>query len=524
MGNVGKWTLVAVLCGAACAKGVTEDKQSGVITPPGGGTGTDAGTPPPDAGPGDAGVPDAGPPDAGPPSKAVFDTPGPWPVANVTYGSAEGIQESPVVGVSTDEPVRNADGKITQNLWVATNSALYVMRPGDTKFTRFDGNDGLHLPGFPAASCDDSAGKLSPCPLGEAAPPGINEIVGGGSGDGYDGEVFVGYFGYHDWSPTDGTQQDSARHSGKLDRVRLKVDGSGKLSLEVVRLDMVSNNTVQFWHNKTVYKMVYDHRINPHELYVGCDHGVTKISPDKWKPSVGWFLSENNQQVWMSDHLHPRACFHQVCNGDSNLRLADWRGLGIDANGDLWVAGRYAASRIRYAADNRIWWQTPRPDGSVVNDPSFGDPYNGNCSGNRPIFCAPMEGDPVNLSAVAPAPDGRVWFASGILFNEPADVNYGIAVWQPHGPFTYYDPVNDAGMAEANVRDMLMLPDGRLVLAAPNSGLTFWDPATGKHSSIRAGQGIPDDRVLRIQLDTMVDPPALHVATRGGAAVLRVLP
>jgi hypothetical protein len=30
--------------------------------------------------------------------------------------------------------------------------------------------------------------------------------------------------------------------------------------------------------------------------------------------------------------------------------------------------------------------------------------------------------------------------------------------------------------------------------------------------------------VLRIQLDTMVDPPALHVATRGGAAVLRVLP
>jgi len=287
---------------------------------------------------------------------------------------------------------------------------------------------------------------------------------------------------------------------------------------------MVSNNTVQFWHNKTVFKMVYDHFIHAHELYVGCDHGVTKISPDKWKPSVGWFLSADQQQVWMSDHLHPRACFHQVCTGDSNLRLADWRGLGIDANGDLWVAGRYAASRIHYVADNTIWWQTPRPDGTIANDPSFGDPYDGNCSGNRPIFCAPLEGDPVNLSAVAPAPDGRVWFASGILFNEPGDVNYGIAVWQPHGPFTYYDPVRDAGMAEANVRDMLLLPDGRLVLAGPNSGLTFWDPATGKHASIRAGQGIPDDRILRIQLDTMVDPPALQVATRGGATVLRVLP
>jgi hypothetical protein len=30
--------------------------------------------------------------------------------------------------------------------------------------------------------------------------------------------------------------------------------------------------------------------------------------------------------------------------------------------------------------------------------------------------------------------------------------------------------------------------------------------------------------VLRLQLDTMVNPPALLVATTGGAAVLRVLP
>jgi hypothetical protein len=540
---VGKWTLVVALCGAACAKGVAEDKQSGVVTPPGGGTGTDAGTPP-DAGPGDAGGPDAGPVDAGHAGVTpVFGTPGPWPMANVTYGSADGIQESPVVGVSTDEPVKQADGTITQNLWVATNQALYLLRPGDKQFTRFDGNDGLHLPGFVAAMCHERSGSDSkPCPNGDAAAPGISEIVGGGSGDGYLGEVFVGYYAFHTWDLNDGTDLDPWRHNGKLDRVRIKADPSGKtvldtngkLQIEVIRFDMVSNNTAAFWHNKTVYKMVYDHGpwpdgprpgfVNKHELYVGCDHGVTKISPDMWKESVGWFLAEGNQQVWMSDHLHPRACLHQHCNGDSNLMLADWRGLGIDAQGDLWVGGRYAASRIRYVADNRIWWQTPRPDGSIANDPSFGDPYDGNCSGNRPVFCTPMEGDKVNISAVAPAPDGRVWFSSGILFNEAGDVNYGIAVWQPHGPFTYYDPVNDAGMAEANVRDKLVLPDGRLVLAGPNSGLTFWDPATGKHASIRAGQGIPDDRVLRIQLDAMVDPPALHVATRGGATVLRVLP
>ena len=79
-------------------------------------------------------------------------------------------------------------------------------------------------------------------------------------------------------------------------------------------------------------------------------------------------------------------------------------------------------------------------------------------------------------------------------------------------------------MNEVNVRDLVALPDGRLVLAGPNSGLVFWDPATGKHTQVRAGGGIPDDHVLRLELDTMVNPPALHVSTYGGAAVLRVLP
>jgi hypothetical protein len=526
VGNVGKWTLALALCGAACAKSQGADPGKPIVGAP------------------DAGIPDPGPVDAGTPDpaptavKPVFGTPGPWAMGkttgslgwpSTTYGSADGIQESPVVGVSTDEPVLQPDGSISQNLWVATNSALYLLRPGDKKFTRFDGHDGLHLPGFPAESCDDASGTLKPCPSGEAASPGINEIVGGGSGDGYIGEVFVGYYGYHDWSRSDdGTWTDPWRHSGKLDRVRLKADTSGKLTIEVIRFDMVSNATVEFWHNKTVYKMVYDHRIHPHELYVGTDHGVTKFSPDKWKPNDpppdNWFLGKNNAPVWMSDHLHPRACFHKICTDDSGLRLGGWRGLAIDDTGDLWVAGRYAAGKIRYVADNAEWWVTPRKDGMPAQTPSFGDPYEGNCSGNRPVFCVPQEGDYVNLSAVALTKDGTVWFTSGVLFGHAEDVNYGIASWAPRKPFTYYDPIRDVGMAEENVRDMLALPDGRLVLAGPNTGLTVWEPATGKRTSIRAGQGIPDDHVLRIQLDTMVDPPALHVATRGGAAVLRVLP
>jgi hypothetical protein len=512
VGKVGKWTLAVALCGAACAKSHVADQGNPVIVPTDAGPVADAG--PVDAGPPDAGPPDAGPPDAGPPAK--FGGPGPWPIKNVEYGYADGIQEMPVIGVTTDEK---------QNLWVATNYALYLMRPSDAKFRRYDtSNSDLHLPGNPAAACDDAHGTHRPCPNGDAANPGISEIVGGGPDEAskMDGEVFVGYYGYHDWNRTDdGTWTDPWMHSGKLDRVRLKPDGS----LEVIRFDMVSNNSPEFWHNKTVWKMYYDHFIHPHELYVGTDHGVDKISPDKWKPAVGWFLSKENQQSWMSDHLHPQACKGSPCVGDYNQLLGDFRGLAVDARGDLWVGGRWAAGRIRYVADNTVWWSTPRSDDhQAAINPSYGDPYYGSCSGSRPIFCPPLEGDPVNISAITITDNGTIWWASGTVFNDPRDVPYGIASMQGWH-FTYYNPVRDLGLANSHIRDMIALPDGRLVVAAlGGGGLVFWDPATGKRSTIRAGQGIPNDQVWRLQLDTMVDPPALQVATAGGVAVLRVLP
>jgi len=517
VGNVRKWAIAVALIGAACTKGNATEPGNSIVGPVDAGP-VDAG-PTVDAGPADAGPADAGPADAG---GIKFGGPGPWPIGNVQYSWQDGLQEMPVVGVSTDE---------NQNLWVATNAALYLLRPGDKTFTRFDGHSGLHLPGFPIPKCDDSAGLLVPCPAGEAAPPGINEIVGGGAGEGYLGEVFVGYWALHDWSLTDGTEQDPWRHSGKLDRVRLVTDKSGNLSLEVVRFDMVSNNTVQYWHNKSVMRMVYDHFLHPHELYVGCDHGVDKISPDKWHPPVGpWFLSEDNQQSWMSDHLHPQACVHKRCTdpGPVTQMLADWRGLAIAPDGDLWVGGRYAAGKIVYVAENTEWWKTPRtPFGPSVFQPSYGSEYLGNCSGERPVFCPPLAGDPVNISAVTVTKDGKVWFASGTLFNEPKDVPYGIAsIENPgtHDKFTYYDPVRDVGLSGPDVRDLLALPDGRLVVAGLHGGLVIWDPVTGAKTSILAGKDIPSDRVLRIQLDTMVDPPALLVATQGGAAVIRVLP
>jgi hypothetical protein len=122
---------------------------------------------------------------------------------------------------------------------------------------------------------------------------------------------------------------------------------------------------------------------------------------------------------------------------------------------------------------------------------------------------------------VAVAADGRAWFASGRTTTR--DIPRGLAAWDGK-TFQYFDPQRDAGMAENDVRDMIALPDGRLVLAGANTGLVFWNPQTGVRTSLRAGAGLPDDHIFRLELDTMVSPPALYVATFAGVAALRKLP
>lgn len=550
MGKVGKWTLAVALCGAACAKSRAADPGNpNIVVNADAGPTTDAGTPdagPVDAGPVDAGPPDAGPVDAGPAAgSTVFGTPGPWPVANVTYGYSDGIQEAPVVGVSTDEPVLQADGGVSQNLWIATNWALYLARPGEKSLKRYDARDGLHLQGNPVEYCADRyfTGGDRSCRLGAAADPGISTIVGGGPN-----EVFVGYWSIHDWnSPNDGNWADVYRHYGKLDRVRLKLDGT----LDVARFDMVSGNSPEFWHNRTVYRMVYDHFIHKHELYVGTEHGIDKFSPDKYfPPNKGWPFGDN--LYWMSDHLHPVTCLGQYCTGDERRdtqMMGEWRGLAIAPDGDLWVGGKWSAGNIIYVPENAEMRADGTPDalgfkgwfqrGGAAYKYSFGFQFCGtsgavsfwestgwvrrSCSpqsGTPPVFWPPNPGDPVGISAVAVTPDGKSWWASGPFGSYPA---YGIASFDGR-TFRYFDPIRDAGMAESNVVDMVALPDGRLVLASQTTGLAFWDPVKRTSVSIRAGQGIPDDHILRLELDTMVKPPALHVATRGGGAVLRVLP
>jgi len=436
-------------------------------------------------------------------SGSQFGGASPWGTANAKYGSAEGILEQPVVGATTDE---------AQNLWVATHAALYMMKPGERTFRRFTASDGLHLPGNAVEYCDrDFAGGDRKCPIfGAAADPGISEIEGGAAG-----EVFVGYFGIDD-GPLDWS--DPNRHTGKLDRVRLTSAGT----LQVDRFDLVSTTTAQYWHNRTVQRMLYDHVQHPHELYVGTNHGVDRVWPDKYRaPNKSeWFL--NVTREWLSDHLHPQVCYHRACDAsETDLRLGDWKGLALSADGNLWVGGRWAGGQIRWTPDLPSWVDRP---GNQIYPVAFGDPYRGPCGSaycNQPIFMVPAEGDVISVQALAVAPDGRVWFASGNTTGK--DVPRGLAAWDGNS-FKYYDPRRDAGMAEADIRDLVALPDGRLVLAGASTGLVFWNPQTSARTALRAGADLPDDHVFRLKLDRMVEPPTLYVSTWGGAAALRSLP
>ncbi len=427
--------------------------------------------------------------------------PSPWPIENRSFGAADGIAESPVVGFSTDE---------AQNRWVATPQALYLLRPGETRFRRFDASAGLHLQSNPVTYCDSWAPDAA-CPIsGAAVDPGITEITGGGVN-----EVFVGYAGN-----TDGSQDfyDPNRHTGKLDRVRLNGDGT----LSVDRIDFVSGSTAQFWHDRTVERLVYDHVRHPHELYAGTNHGVVRILTDKIRaPKAGEWFNDVNKE-YMADHLHPRVCYHAPCAADeSNQRIGDWRGLALAPDGDLWVAGKWTAGKIRWRQSPVDWFSRPGQQAFAI---AFGDPYplpGGTDFLNEPVFRVPLEGDTVSLSAVAVATDGRVWFASDPW--NPADPALGVAVWDGR-TFHPLDPYQDLGMSEQAVADIAALPDGRLVFAGRSTGLVLYNPSTGARTPLRGHSWLPDDGVVRLEVDARSEPFALHVATKSGAAVLRKLP
>jgi hypothetical protein len=415
-------------------------------------------------------------------------------VENAVYGRSQGIRESPIVAMSTDE---------AQNRWVATHTALYLFKPGATEPVRYDVTSGLHLMGNPAEVYEASCGGGLKDKLGQAVAPGISTIVGGGPN-----EVFIGYFGV---PKVQGDCQlpdpDPAfqRHTGKVDWVKVNADGT----LEVRYLDLVNTGMgYRYFENRTVERLLYDHFIHAGDLYVGADHGVSMVRTSLWTPQPAGVWAGAWMNGWIGDHLHAES--HSA---GGTLLVGEWRGLALDANGDLWHAGNWAAGLIRYDPDPLAWVMRGGTAAYAVN---FGEPY----ATNKPVFDPGEQGRPVSLSAVAVGKDGRVWFASDGRFGRPS---FGIASWKPREPFTRYG-TGAFGFPDLAVRDLVALPDGRIAVASPYAGVAIWNPDTGEVKRLRAGSGLPSDQVQQLDLDTMVDPPTLHVTTTTGAAAIRVLP
>ena len=475
--------------------GPTPPDAGPTTTPDAGPTTTpDAGpTTTPDAGAPDAGPADAGLPDAGPPAHRIGGLGlGALPSAPLTiYGSAQGLLEAPI-SASVDE---------SENLWVVTTRALYLMTPGARVFRRYTAQDGLHVgPGY-------------------TEPPDITLVEGGAAN-----ECFVGYY-FHDTNegntPGAHTIIDPAAHMGKMDQVLLNADGT----IQVNRYDLRNSNDGHFFETRTIMSMVYDHFQHPGNLYVGSNHGISRIVPAKYFPPRHLDpIDTGDERVWYGDHVHPVACMRGPCTEPltTPTTFGDWFGLTLADDGRLWMGGLTSAGAIHYKESLYDWLQSYQPINPF--DPAFGDPY----PGNPPVFKPPIEGDAVNIRGVAVTRDGTVWFASGEAESWRGPT-YGLARWGGGARFDHIDPTA-LGSIEYNILELQALPDGRLVLGFPNSGLLVWNPGDARTPGEMRGHrltmrdGLPGEQIGRMWLDKMHSPPILFVPTDGGLAAFRQVP
>jgi hypothetical protein len=479
-------TTALALCFAAAA--CRSNSEPGTIDVTGQ-VSPDAGSPDsgiaPDAGP-DAGPADAGPADAGPPPPDPHRMGGlglgPWPGGPITvYGSAQGLLEAPI-SASTDE---------AENLWVVTGRALYLLRPGEKLFRRYTAADGLHVGS------------------GWTDPPDFTLVAGGRAG-----ECFVGYYAHDTHDPPDKnahTNLDPIAHMGKMDQVRLNSD----LSLRVDRYDFHNSNDWHFYETRTVMSLVYDHFQHPGELYLGSNHGVTRVQPAKFRlPATSQERADPFTVEWeyYADHVHPVVCdngFYGDLGDKCHVVFGDFFGLTLAEDGRLWMGGLTSGGAIRWTPDLQGWRESYAGRNPFV--PAFESP---------PVFTPSSQGGNVNIRSVAVTLDGTVWFASGEA-DSWRGATFGLAAWDGKH-FQYVDP-RSIGAPDFNVLEMVAWDD-KLVLGFPSTGLLVWKPGEARGKRLGIKEGLPGEAIGRMSLDRMVDPPQLLVPTEGGLAVLRSLP
>ena len=149
---------------------------------------------------------------------------------------------------------------------------------------------------------------------------------------------------------------DPARHTGKLDRVRLRADGT----VTVDRMDLVANR-------QGGRVLARPHRpeprlrpLRPPPHALRRDEPRRDDAPPRPLPDAraGTSGTTSAYQEWMGDHLHARVCDPGPCptNTEGPQRMGDWAGLAVDARGDLWHAGRWTAGLITWVPSPVEWF------------------------------------------------------------------------------------------------------------------------------------------------------------------------
>ena len=259
----------------------------------------------PPEGPPDAGTPIPGPGDGGtplPPTLSLPTLPG-WQF----YGPAQGGPRQ-VLGVSADRG---------GNIWVAGGEdGLYLLAPGASTFRRFTIANGLTPYRDPA---------------GNRQQPVIS-VVGGEAGT-----VYAGYRGING-----GRQELDPPYmvkSGDVDKVTFA--GAGGAAIAVEHYDIYSPKGEVPGYNedrekvRDVYRMLYDPRTG--DVWFGGNHGVSLYDGVRRR---------------VVEHVHPMLNGYTASGHYTGLSDL-YKGLALDARGNLWLGGANRTAKLPFATNGR---------------------------------------------------------------------------------------------------------------------------------------------------------------------------
>lgn len=391
---------------------------------------------------------------------------GPWPLDDLTiYTSANGLGEA-LVDANPDEG---------QNIWAAGPNTLYVMAPGATTFTAFTAADGLHIGPFTD-------------PDGNAATTHITAIAAGKAG-----QVYVGYYGYETYGDPF-KDPENLKELGNGDDIALT---NGTLAITRLLFRCDAEQGAGCWENRSPRRIVYQHNgVAAGHTFWGFNHGVSHVLGDQF-----------------GDHVHPEVWYQPSTGTVGTEKIGEFYGLAVDADGNLWMAGRYAVGL-------QPW--NPVPGHTLTHDGEYDDWVSGSFKfafttdtadhglgyENGPTY--EPAGYQENNRGAAVTPDGRLWLAR----NAQAGSLGGLVSWDPKS--ANYTTIQRYPQVPTDLVDLQADPDGTLWIVEQSGALLRFDPATGSLSAF-AGVG----GVTRISIDATVTPRAIYASMAGGLAVIR---